>query len=115
MGDSVIGLETLLDMNEEVYFMNKGYWTKIEARKVSVSKHVPHGIYYSLTLHDSNNTRVLGYDNAHAIRRPKRKRYSGKKVTWDHIHKRDMVEPYEFDTAAQLLEDFWNDVDKCTK
>src|SRR5208283_4175990 len=115
MKDPIMGLETLLDLNGEVYFMDNGYWIKIEAREGSVSKHVPHGIRYSLTLHDRNNTRVLGYDNAHAMIKSKRKRFSGNKVTWDHIHKRDMNEPYEFDTAAQLLEDFWNDVDKCTK
>lgn len=37
-------------------------------------------------------------------------------MKWDHVHKRDEeVEPYEFDTAAQLLTDFWNDVDAYMK
>lgn len=115
MGDPIIGLEILLALDGEIYFMDKGYWIKIEAREVHVSKHIPHGVRYSLTLHDRNNTRILGYDNAHAPIKTKRKRFSGKKVTWDHIHKREIVEPYEFNTPVELLEDFWNDVDKRTK
>jgi len=114
MKDSSIGLEALLNLNGQIFIMNKLYWVKMEAYKVTSTKHIPHGIRYSLTLHDSNNTRVLGYDNAHSIKL-KRKRFSGTKTTWDHIHKKDRIENYEFETAAQLLEDFWADVDKHVK
>lgn len=69
------------------------------------------GYAYSLTLHDRNNTRVLGYDNAHAVK-PLRKRFGAVKTTWDHAHRMNKVEPYEFESAAQLLEDFWNEVDR---
>lgn len=89
--------------------MDNGYWTKIEAKAVSPNDKIPHGIKYSLTLHDKNNTRVIGYDNAHGIK-PKRNNYCGKRLEWDHKHERHVVTPYEFETAAQLLEDFWNDV-----
>lgn len=41
-----------------------------------------------------------------------RKKYSAKRVVWDHRHKRKVVEPYEFESAAQLLEDFCNDVEE---
>lgn len=86
--------------------MDSGYWTKFEARQVQVNDQIPHGIRYSLTLHDKLNKRVLGFDNAHAIK-PKRKRFGAKKVTWDHKHLRERVEDYEFASAAQLIEDFW--------
>jgi len=33
-------------------------------------------------------------------------------VNWEHRHERKVVGPYEFESAAQLLEDFWNDVEK---
>ena len=115
MEDPVIGLETLLGMDGYVYFFEDKCWIKIEARVVPASKHTPHGVRYCLTLHDRNNTRVLGYDNAHRIEQATRKRFSGRKMKWDHVHKRDEVEPYEFDTAAQLLTDFWNDVDAYMK
>ncbi|MBC2709528.1 MAG: hypothetical protein HGJ94_00505 [Desulfosarcina sp.] len=105
-------LEALLDLNGEIYMMDTGYWVKIEAKRVSPSPSIPHGIRYSLTLHDRNNARVVGFDNAHAIKPKGRKRFSGRKVTWDHKHRMDKVEPYEFESAGHLLNDFWGAVDK---
>ncbi len=105
------GLETLLLLDGEIFPMDNGYWTKFEARKVIPSKNVPHGIKYSLTLHDKNNQRVIGFDNAHGIKSKKNK-YIGKRTIWDHKHKMDIIEPYEFDNPGQLLEDFWNDVNR---
>ena len=105
-----VGLDTLLQLNGEIFPMDNGYWTKIEARVVEVNEHIPHGIKYSLSLHDSHNTRILGYDNAHGIK-PKRKKYGAKRLAWDHRHKREKIDPYEFDDAGQLLEDFWTDVE----
>jgi hypothetical protein len=106
-----LGLDVLLQLDNEIFPMDCGYWTKIEAKTVTSNEHIPHGIKYSLTLHDSNNVRMLGYDNAHGIK-PKRKKYGAKRVVWDHRHERKIVEPYEFENAAQLLEDFWVDVEK---
>ncbi len=48
-----IGLENLLELYAEVFPMDNGYWTKFEARRVFVSRKIPHGIKYSLTLHNS--------------------------------------------------------------
>ncbi len=106
----ITGLEHLLMLHGEKFFMENGYWVKIEAWETPVTTHVPHGIRYSLTLHDSNSTRVLGYDNAHSIK-PNRKRFTAIKTTWDHIHRMNKVENYEFESADQLLEDFWSEVD----
>jgi hypothetical protein len=103
-------LETLLNLNGEIFPMDNGFWSKFEAWEVSPCEQIPHGISYSLTLHDSSNRRVIGFDNAHAIK-PKRKKYGARKVTWDHKHRQENVSPYEFESAAQLLEDFWNTVD----
>lgn len=75
-GKSIVGLEYLLALDGEIFPMENGYWTKMEARRVQASDKVPHGIRYSLTLHDWNNTRVLGYDNAHAVK-PSRKKFGG--------------------------------------
>ena len=80
-------LETLLDLDGEIFLMENGYWTKFEASRVTPIRQIPHGIRYSLTLHDRNNTRILGFDNAHAVK-PKKKKYGACKITWDHKHKR---------------------------
>lgn len=108
-GDANSGLETLLLLHDEIFPMDNGWWTKIEAWQVVPNEYMPHGIRYSLTLHDRHNVRILGYDNAHGIK-PQRKKYGAKRQTWDHKHQRKIVEPYEFESAAQLLEDFWQDV-----
>lgn len=34
--------------------MDNGYWTKFEAKKVSSTENIPHGIKYSLTLYMIN-------------------------------------------------------------
>jgi len=109
-----IGLETLLSLDGEIFPMDNGFWTKIEVKQVECSEKIPHGIRYSLTLHDKNNHRIFGIDNAHGFR-PRRKRYSAKKITWDHQHKKENVLPYEFESAEVLLTDFWAEVDKLTR
>jgi len=47
-----LGLDYLLEQNGEIFLMDNGYWTKIEAKRVGPNDRVPHGIKYSLTLHD---------------------------------------------------------------
>lgn len=108
---TTIGLESLLELDEEIFPMGKGYWTKIEAKMVQPHDKIPHGIKYSLTLHDRNNSRILGYDNAHGFK-PENKRYGAKKTEWDHKHDKQNIRFYEFESAGQLLEDFWKDVNR---
>lgn len=111
MKDGHTNLETLLSLDGEVFPMDNGYWTKFEVKRVAVSEKVPHGIRYSLTLHDRDNNRVFGIDNAHGFK-PKRKKYGAKKIGWDHQHKREKVLPYEFESPEALLTDFWSIVEK---
>lgn len=102
-------LEFLLNLDGEVFPMDNGFWVKFEAKQVAVSSEIPHGIKYSFTLHDKLNKRVIGYDNAHSFK--SNQKYGAKKQTWDHIHKQMDIVAYEFETAAQLLQDFWDSVD----
>lgn len=106
------GLETLLDLDGTVFRLEKGYWVKYVARLVEPNDHIPHGVWYSLTLHDRNNSRIIGFDNAHGCPAPRRKKYGGRKVTWDHKHRHEQVIEYEYDSAAQLMEDFWAEVNR---
>jgi len=107
------GLNTLLDLDGFTYRLDKGYWVKFEAHVVSVTDQIPHGISYCLTLHDRHNRRVIGFDNAHGYPpRSRRKKFGGRKVTWDHKHNSEEVTLYDFESAAQLIEDFWEEVSK---
>lgn len=110
---NAMGLETLLDLDGEVFCLVSGYWTKFEVKRVEPSAEIPHGVRYSLTLHDRFNRRVLGFDNAHAVK-PKRQQFGARKLTWDHRHKEERIEPYEFESPAQFLGDFWDAVDTAT-
>lgn len=107
-------LDTLLDLDGEIFPMDNGYWTKLEASRVTHTSQTPHGIRYSITLHDRNNTRILGFDNAHTFK-PKKNRYTARKITWDHKHKMEKVRPYEFESASRLIGDFWRDVEEILK
>ena len=105
-------LDALLNLDGEIFPMDNGCWVKSEAKAIAPSKEVPHGIKYSLTLHDRMNSRVVGFDNAHAVKLKKQKGFSGRKITWDHLHRLEKIESYTFKSAGQLLEDFWKAVDE---
>lgn len=90
-----------------------GLWVKFEVKKVKATKERPHGVRYSLSLHDRDNYRIMGFDNAHIIE------YDGKtnvkpKQIYDHCHKNssDKGRPYHYVNATKLLEDFWKEVEK---
>lgn len=102
-------LQALLDLNGEIFIFENGFWVKFQAYEVDISKSIPHGIKYSISLHDRSNRRVLGFDNAHGIKLKKKQKYTAKKVTWDHKHKIDRTYSYEFESAGQLIEDFWEE------
>lgn len=108
------GLETLLDLNGVVINQEKGYWVKFEVSKTDVTKERPHGLSYSLTLHEKYGKRVMGYDNAHAVKLPKKYKYSGCIIEYDHHHRHslDRGVPYEFKDSYQLLQDFFEKVDE---
>jgi hypothetical protein len=109
-----MGLETLLSLDGEIFPMDNGFWTRFEIKKIEPSEQAPHGIKYSLTLHDRDNHRIFGIDNAHAFK-PKRKKFGARRMAWDHQHLREKVTPYEFESPERLLEYFWNEVDRVIK
>lgn len=111
------GIDILIELHDQIIVMDNGYWTKIEAWEVEATKGIPHGIRYSLTLHESYGNRILGYDNAHAINLPKKFKYAGRKLAYDHKHRHisDKGVPYEFQNAVQLLTDFFAEVDRVLK
>lgn len=111
------GIDTLLDLHGQIIVQSNGYWLRFEAWRVDCSPKIPHGIRYSLTLHNMYGKRILGYDNAHAVKPPKKLRYGGRIVAYDHKHRHDSDKgiPYEFRDAHQLLSDFFADVDRALR
>lgn len=104
------GLELLLDLNGTVLVQtDAGHWIRIRAIRVPETPERPHGVNYSLTFHGPDNGRILGYDNAHGTAR--------RRIPFDHRHRsaHDTGTPYDFQSAEQLLNDFFADVDKWLK
>ena len=109
------GLQYLLDLDGTILFQEDGSWIKIEARLLDEpSKEYPHGIKYCLTLHDRSGGRILGFDNAHPVKTRKRGRFIARQIVYDHkhTHSTDKGIPYTFESAEQLLNDFFAEVDK---
>ncbi|KPJ67155.1 MAG: hypothetical protein AMJ43_05745 [Coxiella sp. DG_40] len=111
-------LEHLLDLNGVRYVVDDalGLWVKFEVKRVRMISNRSHNIRYSLSLHDSSNIRILGFDNAHAIKFGGKSNVPSKRVL-DHWHcnDKDRGRPYLYENAAKLLEDFWREVDKKIK
>jgi hypothetical protein len=104
-------LRALLELDGIEYGINGGYWVKFSVIEAEFNKHRPYGIKYSLTMHNKHSTRLVGFDNAH-LGDVKRKKFSTKRVEWDHKHNRNVVSDYDFINVSQLIEDFWNLVDQ---
>jgi len=108
------GIDTLLDLHANIVQQEHGYWVEIHAWRVESNALIPHGIRYALPLHEQNGKRVMGYDNAHAVKPPNRFKYAGQVLPYDHKHRHisDQGVPYEFKDTYQLLRDFFADVDR---
>lgn len=107
-------VETLLDLNGSIFDQGDGFWIKIEAWRVRPTPGIPHGIAYSLTLHEPYGTRILGFDNAHAVKPPGKFKYAGRILAHDHKHRhaQDKGVPYGYTSAHQLLQDFFDEADR---
>ena len=105
-------LDTLLDLDGQVLVVDPEtrHWVRFVVRRVPVSEERPHGIEYTLTLHGPDGERLVGFDNAHPV---KRQAGPGGKAgpTLDHRHRLKTVRPYTYRDAATLMADFWAAVD----
>jgi hypothetical protein len=77
-------LNTLLDLDGYVLEQESGFWIKIEAKRIDPTEFIPHGIRYSLTLHNRHGKRTAS----------------------------DKGVPYTFNSTQGLLEEFFAEVDK---
>ena len=104
----------LLDLNDSVFEMGQGYFVKMEVKQVTPCQFRPHGLKYSLTLHNSKSERILGFDNAHAVKPGNGFKYAGQILEYDHKHRTATDEgvPYHFQSAEMLMQDFWDSVNK---
>ena len=107
-------LDTLLDLDGEVLFIDEKHWVKFVIKRVEPSPERPHGLSYSLTLHDEGGERLVGFDNAHPVRHSAGPAGRARQ-TYDHKHRLRTIRPYDYDDGAALLADFWAEVDAVLK
>ena len=99
-------LDWFLGFHRRRYWLSNGWSLRFRAILVNANNARPFGIKYSLTLHDVDGLRLLGFDNAHWI--PKVDAY-------DHRHsfrRTKVLTRYEFESGNQLIVDFFDAVEK---
>ena len=102
-------IQYLLDLDRQKVRLESGYWWTVRAYRVEPSAGRPHGLGYSISLHDQNDDRVFGFDNAHGVdvgTGPARKSRRPKAYDHKHVRGKESV-PYTFTSPAQLIEDFF--------
>ncbi|BCT69469.1 hypothetical protein [Nitrosospira sp. NRS527] len=53
------GLETLFDLDGYIITQDLGCWVKVAVWRVVATPKIPHGIRYSLTLHEPYGKRIM--------------------------------------------------------
>jgi hypothetical protein len=107
-------LDTLLLLDGESFVVEGNFWVKFEVKRVPVALEKPHGLDYSLTLHDGDGKRLLGFDNAHPVREGAGPG-ARTRIEYDHKHKGERVRFYDYKDAMSLLSDFWTEVELILK
>jgi hypothetical protein len=98
-------LEFLLSLDGVEFRLFNGHVVKINAHTVAATAYRPHGLRYSLTLHDASGRRIYGMDNAHGIRR--HPEYDHR-----HLYGRRKIVGYAYRGPAALLADFYREVER---
>ena len=99
-------LDTLLDLNGQTLVIDdSGYWVKFVVTQVPATADKPHGLDYTLTMHDPFGERLVGFDNAHTVRG------RGRGVAKDHKPRLRIVKSFDYTDAATLLAAFWEEVE----
>ena len=98
-------LEFLLSLNGVEFRLLNGHVIKIDVHTVAATGSRPHGLKYSLTLHNVSGQRIYGMDNAH--RTSRQPEYDHR-----HLYGRGRIVGYAYRGPAELLADFYREVER---
>lgn len=102
-------MERILDYDRRRYWLENGWSLRFRVREVAATSDRPHRLKYAFTLHDVDGARLLGFDNAHGLRRIE---------AYDHRHrfrKTEELVPYSFTDTDTLLCDFFAAVEQACR
>jgi len=109
--DTDYGLEFLLSFDGRGFRLDGDYWVSFRIRRIEATRERPHGLAYSLSLHARDGRRLLGFDNAHPVRRAGRRRSLSASDHW-HRSENDPGRPYAFKDATTLIKDFFDEAER---
>ncbi len=111
-GKRADGFAALEDYDGYEFVFENGYCARFEFQR-DETRRGAHPYKYSLTLHAPSGKRLVGFDNAHPVRRASG-RFKRLSKGSDHWHRdaADKGRPYEFKTPEILLEDFFREVER---
>lgn len=109
--DQIHTLEFLLAFDGRIHWYEQGYFMKFEIKRVDANEERPHGLRYSFTLHAPDGRRLIGFDNAHAVK--SRGSYRKPHAQVDHWHRTSGDGwPYAFKDAETLIVDFFDEAER---
>jgi hypothetical protein len=108
MSEADHALEFLLSLDGFEFKFVNGYRVKFAAVRTRPTQGRPHGIKYSLTLHDPEGRRLYGMDNAHKAGRQK-------EFDHRHVYGARRVVGYVYRGPVELLDDFYREVERILK
>ena len=95
----------MLSLHGSEFRFAAGYRVKFEAQEIETAEGRPHGIKYSLTLHDPAGRRLYGLDNAHRVR-------GRREFDHRHVYGGRKIVGYRYRGPTALLEDFFREVER---
>ena len=103
-------LDWLLTLDGASFELASGYVVEFTVKRSPKTDRHPHGISYALVFRRLGKSPLVKFDNAHAVTRNGRMRR--KVIAFDHWHRTesDPGRPYQFESAAKLVDDFWREV-----
>lgn len=109
-------LSYLLDLDGEEIIYDGGYVARFMVKRIAATPEKPYGVSYSLTFHAADGRRLMGYDNAHGVHH-RGSRFVRRQTAFDHWHRNeaDDGQPYRFISAAKLIADFFDEIERILK
>ena len=106
------GLDTLLELHGQTLFVDDvGHWVKFVVVRTEASTERPHGAELFDDPARPDGERLVGFDNAHAVKEGRGPGVRRRRER-DHRHRLRSIRPYEYSDAAKVLEDFRKEVDE---